>query len=139
MNQPKNVFNNTGVDFPLMEKEDAFMNQRLTNMDCAYRQDNSYAYVNYVEVPDYYKNLKRFDHENKVIFPEGPKLCDKNITRYRGQNNVVPSRIENKPFLLDICPQNSFQNNLVCSSKKCCSKSHQLFMNHSKQGTGKHS
>jgi hypothetical protein len=139
MNKSKNVFNNTGVDFPLLEKEDAWVQNRLFGMDCMHRHNNSYAYVNYIEVPDYYKQLKRFDHENKIIFPFGSQLCDKNITRYRGQNNVVPTTIEKRSFLLETCPKDSFQNYLICDSKKCCSKSHQLFMNHTKQGTGKYS
>jgi hypothetical protein len=128
-------------------KPSPFLNERIENelicenykhLDKNYRCDNLLRLNEYCYVPEYYKDLKKFDKENEVLFPEGSRLCDKYIVRDRGSNNVIPTNIHppSQPFLLPYCKNNTYENHLICDKKKCCSKSHQLFMNHTKRNTG---
>jgi hypothetical protein len=131
-----NPFNLTGKTFPLLEKEDEFVKCVCRNINQSYDQNNQYVFRNNIDVPEYYKKNKMFEQETTLIFPDETKLCDKNIVKYRGQNNIVSSSGKKKEFLVQPCPHNTYANHLVCDGKKCCSRNHQLFMNYTKQNTG---
>jgi len=117
--------------------ENKIMQASHEYLDCRYKKYNVEAFMEYSFVPDYYKRLKDFQNENKVLFPADKRLCDKEVIRDRGQNNVNPTNLKDAKFLLPVCPQNTYRNHLVCDKTKCCSSSHQLFMNHTKRTTGR--
>lgn len=121
--------------FPNQKLEDDIICQNYVNMNKTYKYTNSQMCSEYLFVPEYYKCNKDFTNENKVIFPEEPKLCDRNIVQYRGQNNKAPVNIDKRKneFLIPFCNKNTYKNHIVCDDDKCCSKSHQLFMNITKR------
>ena len=126
---------NTKDTFPNQKLEDEIICQNYANMNDMYKHNNTHIFGEYLFVPDYYKCNKNFVNENKVIFPEEPKLCDRSIVQYRGQNNKAPTNIDKRKndFLIPLCNKNTYQNSIVCDDAKCCSKSHQLFMNMTKR------
>lgn len=59
----------------------------------------------------------------------------KDARSMRQSHEAVNSRINE--LLMDPCGAPTFANSLSCSKNECCSRSHQLFWNHTKQGTGR--
>lgn len=121
--------------FPTLELEDKLVCDNYRLLDNAYKKNNSVLNEEYLYVPCYYKQNKRFVDENNVLFPQSSRLCDKEVVLYRGQNNVIPQTTSFKKteFLIPHCDCDSYQNWVICDREKCCSKRHQLFMNMTKR------
>lgn len=120
--------------FPIQLLEDKLLCYNYNTIDANYRQQNLDNYIENMYVPNYYKCSKDFTLETRVLFPVDTRKCDKEIYQYRGRNNQhteIDKRKNN--FLIPHCECNTYDNRLVCDGKKCCSKSHQLFMNLTKR------
>ena len=120
---------------PDLATEDAIACASYASMDATYRAGNRFLADQYLYVPEYYMEPKRFGEENAVLFPLGTRLCDKEVVLYRGNNNVAPihANLKKTNFLLPYCECDTYRNGLVCDSGKCCSRSHQLFDNMTKR------
>jgi hypothetical protein len=121
---------------PGLAAEDAWVCKHTSELDRSHSKRNGFLEHQFLYVPDYYKCYKDFKEENTLIFPlDRNRLCDKDVVLYRGQNNVAPKTLDKSKssFLVPYCECNSYDNGLVCDGTKCCSKSHQLFMNHTRR------
>lgn len=119
---------------PSLELEDTLVCENYNSLDKSYREHQNELNREFMYVPDYYKCTKNFEHENNVLFPASSRICDKEVVHFRGQNNVVQHINKKKDeFLLPYCKCNTYDNSLICDANKCCSKSHQLFMNMTKR------
>jgi hypothetical protein len=88
-----------------------------------------------------YRSIRRQDNRMEMMSPmEFDKtdqmqqhLCDANVIS-RGFNNALRNKPINEIYLRP-CNIPTFQNNLKCGTKKCCTM-HQTFNNHTRAGTG---
>lgn len=124
--------------FPTQQLEDQLMCQGYSTLDANHRQQNLVNYMENVYVPGYYKCSKDPSRENELLFPLNDRMCDKEVVIYRGRNNKH-SEIDKRKhaFLIPFCDCNTYNNGILCDGKKCCSKSHQLFMNYTRRNAVK--
>jgi hypothetical protein len=124
---------NTSDDFPNLKIEDEIVCQNYRTLNSNYLNNNNDLFAERTYVPCYYKQFKSIDDDNELYHPKFERvadLCDKNVVFYRGENNKPQSVILTKQeFLIPYCKCNTYDNGIICDSKKCCSKSHQLFGN----------
>lgn len=121
---------------PSLLTEDAWVCNHTAELDRSQRQQNGMLEHQFMYVPEYYKCNKDTKEETHLILPQDRnRLCDKDVVLYRGQNNVAPKNFDKSKtsFLLPYCQCNTYDNGLICDRKKCCSKSHQLFMNYTRR------
>lgn len=85
---------------------------------------------------------KRFANITQLEFDRGEfsqdynrKLCESEEPREAGTQSKG-QRLHD--FFLTPCQIPTYNNALICEEHQCCSRSHQLFGNHSRQGTGSH-
>jgi hypothetical protein len=121
--------------FPNQILEDKIMCHNYNILDSNYVRNQQDSYLEFMYVPQYYKCFKDMDKDNATHYPVDrnayTNLCDRNIVYRRGENNKPPTNIDKRKnnFLLPYCECNTYDNALMCNSKKCCSRSHQLFEN----------
>lgn len=121
--------------FPNQLLEDEIIRNNYNKLSANYISRNQDMFFENIYMPYYYKCTKEFDNENVLRLPVVNKSCDKNVLYYRGENNRPPRNIQKQKtdFLLHHCDCNTYDNSLICNKTKCCSKSHQLFENHTKR------
>ncbi len=123
------------TDFNMEKISDEMMCKNYKSLDSSYKQNNHNMYQEFSYVPDVYKCFKNICDETTLYWPLENRLCDREVILYRGQNNKAPVNIEKKKnFLIPYCDCNTYRNHVVCNDSKCCSQSHQLFMNLTKRG-----
>jgi hypothetical protein len=117
--------------------EDRLLCDHYAALDKQYKKNNERMMGEMEFVPSYYKDNKDFAQENEVLFPASNRLCDKEVVKFRGHNNVPPKNLDKRKdvFLLPISDQaNTYNNSITCDERRqCCSKSHQLFMNQTRR------
>ena len=106
----------------------------------------------YLAIKDYNSNKQMFNRQFRFQ-PTNLKTTDmsvlefdymqfqqreQNCTKYQDvKNNInkymIYDIVPSKGFLLQPCKQNTYVNGLVCDDAKCCSRTHQVFNNLTKQ------
>lgn len=106
-----------------------FKNKKQSDLSFYYSIDNK------VDSPLPYTNDSAF------MIPQDTRMCVMtNGIMMRGGNgySCLPDKMscftrDTSAFLLDPCPENTFQNHIVCDDDKCCSLRHQMFNNITKR------
>lgn len=99
-----------------------------------FKNDRIFGEMSYV--PEYYKFNKDVCNENTVLFPESSRLCDKEVVKYRGQNNVPPQNLDKKNNFLvqpSKCGCGNKPNTIECNGCQCCQRCHKMFLNNTKR------
>jgi hypothetical protein len=125
--------------FPNQVLEDELICHNYNALDVNYVQNNQDRYLEFMYVPQYYKCFKNIENDNSTHFPINlpleSRFCDENVVYKRGGNNKNPTNLDKRKqkFLIPYCEQSTYDNAIICNSRKCCSRNHQLFMNMTKR------
>ena len=95
-------------------------------MSMQYMLDQTRRFMNTMTKPQYQRNetFNGLEFDNR-----SPYTCHQKVP------SSIPMHLDE--FYMKPCSLATFKNNLVCNKEECCSYNHQMFMNHTRAGTGK--
>jgi hypothetical protein len=112
-------------DTPLLGTSDNVLCKHITQVNDFIRIRN--AEIQQKQYADVQTTGSSLGPRNKPapcgVYPQRPKPSD--------MERLIPNG-----FMLDVCPEDSYANQLTFDSTKTCTRSHQTFLNTTKRGAG---